>query len=81
MLVNFFGPYKTDNGPVAVKCKKNYILKYDFFFAQNCQIHQENQSKNFYISKCHTLQNVKFEMSEYSKTTNTLTSRILHFKR
>ena len=59
MLVNFFGPYKTDNGPVAVKCKKNYILKYDFFFAQNCQIHQENQSKNFYISKCHTLQNVK----------------------
>ena len=35
-----------------------------------CPIHQEKQSKNFYISKCHTLQNVKFEMSEYSNTTN-----------
>ena len=39
------------------------------FFAYNCLIHQEIENQSNYISKCHTLQNVKFKMSEYSNTT------------
>ena len=49
-------------GFAAVKCKKNCLKLPDS---------SRNPIKKFYISKCHTLQNVKFEMSGYSNTTNT----------
>ena len=47
-------------GSVAVKCKKK-LLKLPNSLRKPI--------KNFYISKCHTLSNLKFEMSEYSNTT------------
>ena len=53
---------KKYNGSVAVKCKKN-LLKI-------AEVIEKTNQKNFYISKCHTLQNVKLKMSEYSNTTN-----------
>ena len=69
MLVNFFGPYKTDNGPVAVKCKKNYILKYNFFLLKIAKFIKKTNQKIFIF------QNVKFEMSEYSNTTKYLNEK------
>ena len=65
-LMNLLATQGQHYGSVAVKCKKNYILKCKNFFAQNCQIHRENQSKkilNFYISKC-KIQNVRVQQHD-----------------
>ena len=47
---------------VAVKCKKNFCLKLPNSWRKPI--------KNFLHFKMFTLQNVKFEMSEYINTTN-----------
>ena len=55
-------------GSVAVKCKNFYILKCKFFLLKIAYTFRK-QIKNFLNFKMLTLQNVKFEMSEYSNTT------------
>ena len=52
---------------LAVKCKKVLHFEMKNFFLLKTSFIQ-NSIKNFYISKCHTLQNVKSKMSEYSNT-------------